>query len=93
MLVVRENFWIQKSFRLISASLKQFSRNITNDILVKQNIFDVMKFLPNSEFQKILLKKATVETSWEIIVITTSISLNLYFILDICIATAKLLGP
>ena len=29
-------------FHLISASLKQLSRDITNDIMVKQNIFDVM---------------------------------------------------
>ena len=29
-------------FRLISTSLKQLSRDITNDIKVKQNIFDVM---------------------------------------------------
>ena len=30
------------SFRVISNSLKQLSRDITNDIMVKQNIFDVM---------------------------------------------------
>ena len=29
-------------FRLISASLKQLRRGITNDIIVKQNIIDVM---------------------------------------------------
>ena len=29
-------------FRLISASLKQVSRDITNDVIVKQNIFEVM---------------------------------------------------
>ena len=84
MLVIRENFWIQKlktlvpfglnqelskrtfmllPFRLISASLKQLSRDITNDIIVKQNLFDVMQFLSSSEFRKISMKKATAETS------------------------------
>ena len=29
-------------FRLISSSLRQLSRDITNDIMVKQNIFDAM---------------------------------------------------
>ena len=29
-------------FRLISDSLKQLSRDITNDIIVKENIFDIM---------------------------------------------------
>ena len=29
------------SFRVILNSLKQLSRDITNDIVVKQNIFDV----------------------------------------------------
>ena len=29
-------------FRLISASLKQLSRDITNDSIVKQNIIDVI---------------------------------------------------
>ena len=29
-------------FRLISASLRQLSRDITYDVLVKQNIFEVM---------------------------------------------------
>ena len=28
-------------FRVISNSVKQLSRDITNDIMVKQNIFDV----------------------------------------------------
>ena len=61
--------------RLISASLKLLWRDITNNIIVKQNIFDVMQFLSNSEFQKIPLKKATAETSWEIL-LTSSIPLN-----------------
>ena len=30
------------AFRLISASLKELSRDIINDIIVRQNIFDVM---------------------------------------------------
>ena len=38
-------------FRLISSSLKKLSRDITNDTMVKQNIFDAMWFLSNSEFQ------------------------------------------
>ena len=29
------------SFRLMSASLKQLSRDINNDTIVKENIFDV----------------------------------------------------
>ena len=29
-------------FRLISASLKELSRDIINDIIVRQNMFDVM---------------------------------------------------
>ena len=29
-------------FRLISSSLKKLSRDITNDTMVKQNIFDAM---------------------------------------------------
>ena len=64
------------SFGLISASLKQVSRNINNDIIGKQNIFGDMQFLSNSKFHKILLKKATTETSWQIIVLTSSIPLN-----------------
>ena len=71
-------------FRLISASFKQLSRNITNDIIMKQNLFDAMKFLSNSEFQKIPMKKATAETSWEIIVLTSSIPLNSCCILYKC---------
>ena len=39
-------------FRLTLASLKQLIGDTTNDIIVKQNIFDIMKFLSNSEFQK-----------------------------------------
>ena len=34
--------YIYVYIRLISASLTQLSRDITNDIIVKQNIFDVM---------------------------------------------------
>ena len=56
-------------FRLISTGPKQLSRDMTNDITVKLIIFDVMLLLWNSEFQKILLKKATAEISWEIIVL------------------------
>ena len=67
------------SFRLISASLKQVSRNINNDIIGKQNIFGDMQFLSNSKFHKILWKKATTETSWQIIVLTSSIPLNSSF--------------
>ena len=37
-------------FRLISASLKQLNWDVTTDIIVKQNIYDVMKFLSNTEF-------------------------------------------
>ena len=66
------------TFRLISTSLKHLSRDITNEIIVKQNIFVAMQFLSNSEFQKIPLKKATVETSWEIIVLTSSIPLSMW---------------
>ena len=73
------------SFRLISASLKQLSRDISNVIIVKQNIFDVMQFLPNYEFQKNPLKKATAEASWEIIVLTSSIPLNSCFTLSLYI--------
>ena len=70
-------------FRLISASLKQLSRDITNDIIVKQNIFDVMQFLSNSEFQTTSMKKATTETSWENIILTSSIILNSCFTLSL----------
>ena len=56
LLMVSEIFWIQKKkllvlleltvmlliFRLILNSLKQLSRDINNDIMVKQYIFDVM---------------------------------------------------
>ena len=43
-------------FCLTWASLKQLSRDITNDIIVEWNIFDVMQFLLNSEFQNSLEK-------------------------------------
>ena len=61
-------------FRLISASLRHFSRDITNDMILKQNIFDLMYFLSNSEFQEIPLKKATTEITCEIIALNSSIS-------------------
>ena len=83
------------SFGLISASLKQVSRNINNDIIGKQNIFGDMQFLSNSKFHKILLKKATTETSWQIIVLTSSILLNssfyiyIYIYIYICIHTER----
>ena len=73
-------------FRLISASLKQLSRDITNDIIVKQNIFDVMQFLSNSEFQTTSMKKATTETSWENIILTSSIILNSCFTLSLSLS-------
>ena len=73
-------------FRLISASLKQLSRDITNDIIVKQNIFDVMQFLANSEFQTTSMKKATTETSWENIILTSSIILNSCFTLSLSLS-------
>ena len=71
------------SFRLISASLKQISCDITSDIIMKQNISDVMQFLSNSEFQKIPLKKATAETSWKIIILISPIPLNSCFTLSL----------
>ena len=73
-------------FRLISASLKQLSRDITNDIIVKQNIFDVMQFLSNSEFRTTSMKKATTETSWENIILTSSIILNSCFTLSLSLS-------
>ena len=38
---MKRNFMLLP-FRLISASIKQLSRDITNGIMVKQNLFDVM---------------------------------------------------
>ena len=39
-------------FLLISASLKQLSRDITTNVTVKQRILGVMYFLLNSKIQK-----------------------------------------
>ena len=62
-------------FRLISASLKQLSRDITNDIIVKQPIWRHVIFV-KLRISKIPLKKATAKTSSEIIVLTSCIPLN-----------------
>ena len=75
-------------FCLISASLKQLSRDIINDIIVKQNIFDAMQFLSNSEFQKIALKRATAKTSHEI-VLTSSIPLISCFTLSLSLSLSQ----
>ena len=50
-------------FRLISASLTQLSGDITNNMTVKQNIFEVVSHSSDSEFQKIPLKEATAEAT------------------------------
>ena len=62
--------------RLTWASLKQLSRDITNDIIMERNISDIMQFLLNLEFQKFPLKKNRTEISWEIIVLGNSITLQ-----------------
>ena len=62
-------------FRLILTSLKQLSRDIINDTMMKQSIFDV-NFKIKQRISKISLKKDTAETSWEIIVFTSYTSLN-----------------
>ena len=62
---------------LVSASLEQPSRDVTNDIIVKQNIFGSMYFLLNFvklRISKIALKKATRKTCWESVVLTSSSS-------------------
>ena len=63
-------------FRLISASVTQLSGDIPNNITVKQNIFEVVSFSSSSEFQKIPLKEATAETTWDTPVLTSSIPFN-----------------
>ena len=45
-------------FLLISASLKQLSRDITNNVTVKQRILGVMYFLLNSKIQKFPWKRS-----------------------------------
>ena len=52
-----KRYFMLLSFRLISASLKQLNREITNDSLVKQKIIDFTLILLNSEVQKLIGKR------------------------------------
>ena len=60
-------------FRLISVSLKQLSCDVTNHFIIKENIFG------EEGHDHGLLKKAMTETSWDIIVLISSIPLKSCF--------------